>query len=74
MNGCDNIGSIQKEMELKDKGFKHNLQGLRVACDLEQVYGEWGIKVNCFYFMGNCEIIQNVNGESAIIILRDFVF
>ncbi len=52
MNGCDTLASFQDEMNLSDKGFKHNLQGLRVACDLEQLYGNPGLNLTNFTLWG----------------------
>lgn len=36
MTGCDDIKKINANMEDKYKGFKHNLQGLRVVMELEK--------------------------------------
>ncbi|RLC35857.1 hypothetical protein DRH29_05650, partial [candidate division Kazan bacterium] len=55
MSGCDELAPFQKKMKERDKGFKHNLQGLRVLCDLEVLRGKhtglnltnytlWGIR------------------------------
>lgn len=54
MTGCDLIKGINDNMKDEYKGFKHNLQGLRVAMDLEKIsrdfnglnltpYTLWGI-------------------------------
>lgn len=37
MNGCDDIKSINEDLEKEDKGFKHNWQELRVVMDLEEI-------------------------------------
>ena len=54
MTGCDDIRGINTNMDNKYKGFKHNLQGLRVVMSLEKIskkydglnltpYTLWGI-------------------------------
>lgn len=55
MNNCDSIASFQEKMEDSDKGFKHNLQSLRVTCDLEQSYDRSGLNLTNFTLWG----IQN---------------
>lgn len=52
MNGCDELANFQKSMKPCDKGFKHNLQGLRVTCDLEQLYGNPGLNLTNFTLWG----------------------
>lgn len=41
MNGCDDIKTINENLELEDKGFKHNLQSLKVVMELEQISKEY---------------------------------
>lgn len=41
MNGCDKIKNINKDLEEKQKGFKHNWQGVRVVMDLEEISKEY---------------------------------
>jgi len=52
MNNCDQLGEFQNKMELVDKGFKHNWQGLRVVCDLEKMYGNKGLNLTNFTLWG----------------------
>lgn len=52
MNNCDNLAKFQDKMADSDKGFKHNLQSLRVACDLEQTYGRKGLNLTNFTLWG----------------------
>ena len=52
MNNCDQLAEFQKNMENTDKGFKHNLQSLRVTCDLEQTYGRRGLNLTNFTLWG----------------------
>jgi dGTPase len=64
MCNCDRLADFQEKMKKDDLGFKHNLQGLRVVCDLEQLYGKpglnlsnytlWGIKHHTKDYWGNC--------------------
>lgn len=52
MNNCDKVAEFQNFAKPEDKGFKHNLQGLRVACDLEQLYGKPGLNLTNFTMWG----------------------
>ena len=52
MNNCDQLSSFQEEMKPDDKGFKHNLQSLRVACDLEKIYDIKGLNLTNFTLWG----------------------
>lgn len=52
MNGCDNLTEFQDLMEEEDKGFKHNLQGLRVTSELERIYGKIGLNLTNFTLWG----------------------
>jgi len=52
MSNCDQLAIFQNSMESKDKGFKHNLQSLRVTCDLEQLYGKKGLNLTNFTLWG----------------------
>ena len=45
MNGCDRFAKFQEHMSVDERGFKHNLQSLRVTCDLEQLYGKPGLNL-----------------------------
>lgn len=40
-NGCDNIAPFQDAMDFSVMGFKHNLQSVRIACDLEKTYKQF---------------------------------
>ena len=67
MNGCFEYYSINKNLEPKQKGFKHNLQGVRVATFLEKTdrdeepglnltkFTLWGIKAHTSSTYGECE-------------------
>lgn len=55
MSNCDQLAKFQDSMTSEDKGFKHNLQSLRVTCDLEQLYGKTGLNLTNFTLWG----IQN---------------
>lgn len=55
MSNCDQLAKFQSSMNREDKGFKHNLQSLRVACDLEHLYGKTGLNLTNFTLWG----IQN---------------
>ena len=52
MSNCDQLALFQNLMKSKDKGFKHNLQSLRVTCDLEQLYGKKGLNLTNFTLWG----------------------
>jgi dGTPase len=39
-------------MKADDKGFKHNLQSLRVVCDLEKIYDHQGLNLTNFVLWG----------------------
>jgi dGTPase len=50
MNGCD---YYSKNMETEKKGFKHNLQSVRVASQLEQgIYPNFGLNLTNFTLYG----------------------
>ena len=55
MSNCDQLANFQDSMKTEDKGFKHNLQSLRVTCDLEELYGKTGLNLTNFTLWG----IQN---------------
>ena len=69
MCNCDQLAEFQSKMKTDDFGFKHNLQSLRVACDLEQLYGKlglnlsnytlWGIKQHTRDHWGSCSFKNN---------------
>lgn len=52
MNNCDNLADCQNGMKDLHKGFKHNLQSLRVVCDLEQNYERTGLNLTNFTLWG----------------------
>jgi dGTPase len=52
MSNCDRLANFQNLMISRDQGFKHNLQSLRVACDLEQLYGNPGLNLTNFTLWG----------------------
>jgi len=69
MSGCDELAPFQQTMTEPDKGFKHNLQSLRVLCDLEVLrdkhsglnltdYTLWGIKNHTNSKWKPCKHIQ----------------
>ena len=83
MNNCDTLGNFQNEMKDCDKGFKHNLQSLRVLCDLEKIYGQRGLNLTNFTLWGiknhtssiykrKCEsfIQKNIGSEDPACYLR----
>lgn len=41
MTGCDDVKGVNTNMNNKDKGFKHNWQGLRVVMDLEKISDDY---------------------------------
>ena len=71
MNGCFDYYEYSRKLREEDKGFKHNLQGIRVACKLENDldkaekgqfglnltrYTLWGIKNHSsLYYKHGCE-------------------
>jgi len=74
MCNCDELAEFQNEMKTDDFGFKHNLQSLRVVCDLEQLYGNpglnlsnytlWGIKQHTDDQWGDCSF---KNGKKCML-------
>lgn len=52
MNNCDHLADFQEKMCDQHKGFKHNLQSLRVTCDLEQSYGKAGLNLSNYTLWG----------------------
>lgn len=52
MNNCDKLADCQNGMQDSPKGFKHNLQSLRVVCDLEQNYERTGLNLTNFTLWG----------------------
>lgn len=52
MNNCETVSDFQNSMEITDKGFKHNWQGLRVVVDLEKIYGRPGLNLTNFTLWG----------------------
>jgi dGTPase len=40
VNGCYEVAPFQQRLRLEDKGFKHNLQSVRVTCRLTQLYSD----------------------------------
>jgi dGTPase len=77
MNGCDQIGDFQGSMKPNNKGFKHNYQGLRVVCELENLYRKKGLNLSNFALWGilnhtskeykRCEYVKNIDGENCFI-------
>lgn len=51
-NGCYKLIDQQNNLERKDKGFKHNLQGLRVTSELETLYENVGLNLTNFTLWG----------------------
>ncbi len=52
MNGCDIVSEFQQAFKKNQKGFKHNLQSLRVLNDLERMYGKVGLNLTNFTLWG----------------------
>ncbi len=52
MCGCDKLAEFQLEMKNKDKGFKHNWQGIRVLSELEQRYNSFGLNLTNYTLWG----------------------
>lgn len=71
MNGCYAYYGYDNALNPGDKGFKHNLQSVRVACDLEDMYKEeghglnltrytlWGIQNHSSRAYKDCEFYNN---------------
>lgn len=62
MNNCEQLGIPVND---KNQGFKHNLQSLRVLCDLEgelnlSKYTLWGIANHSKLQYSDCKIKQNI--------------
>ncbi|NIA23830.1 MAG: dNTP triphosphohydrolase [Proteobacteria bacterium] len=62
---CDFLGGLSTELKIEDMGFKHNLQGVRVAADLTDLYENlpglnlsnytlWGIQNHTSKFWKKC--------------------
>lgn len=72
MNGCYELIEHQGGLKEEDKGFKHNLQGLRVTSELERLYDHvglnltnftlWGIKNHTKSSYGKCKSLS-LNGR-----------
>ena len=52
MESCDPLADFQQCMGPSEKGFKHNLQGIRVVSDLERLYGKAGLNLTNFTLWG----------------------
>ncbi len=52
LNNCDKMGDFQDDMAAKDKGFKHNYQGLRVLADKENIYDYQGLNISSYTLWG----------------------
>jgi len=52
MNGCYRLIDQQGNFTDEDKGFKHNLQGLRVTNELETLYENVGLNLSNFTMWG----------------------
>lgn len=74
MNGCFEYYGYNNDLREEDKGFKHNLQGLRVACELEDSlddnnnlskglnltkYTLWGIQNHSSLKYKECDYCKN---------------
>ncbi len=76
MSNCDQLANFQSFMRNSDFGFKHNLQSLRVICDLEQLYGKsslnltnftlWGIKHHTKDKWGLCSFFNEAENKCMI--------
>ena len=62
---CDSLGGLATDLQINDMGFKHNLQGVRVAAELSDLYENipglnltnytlWGIKNHTSLFWKKC--------------------
>ena len=69
MNNCGNFSEAQKCLQENDKGFKHNLQSIRVCCELNRIYPNvmgmnltnftlWGIRNHSSVEWKSCEFMQ----------------
>jgi dGTPase len=72
MNNCDILDKYDIELGEAQKGFKHNLQGLRILCDIEKISRDynginitketlWGIAHHSKLYLGKCEKLDNDN-------------
>jgi dGTPase len=71
---CDKLGGLAPKIHHKKMGFKHNLQGVRVTSDLDQLYGNvsglnlsnftlWGIYNHSSKYWKKCGFrVKNANG------------
>ncbi len=62
---CDNLGGLSTDLKIEDMGFKHNLQGVRVAAQVADLYENvpglnltnytlWGIQNHTGKFWKKC--------------------
>jgi dGTPase len=70
MNNCGNFSEAQGHLNEQDKGFKHNLQSVRVCCDLNKIYPNisgmnltnftlWGIQNHSSLSLKNCGYFED---------------
>lgn len=75
MNGCVDLYNYGRVLNKKEKGFKHNLQGVRIVCQLEKGYENdcglnlsnytvWGIMNHSSKEYATCQF-KNTNGIKA---------
>lgn len=81
MNGCDNVKTINENLDSRDKGFKHNLQSLKVVMELEQISNDydglnltdntlWGILNHSKLEYGECN--KRIKGISKCSLRQSF--
>jgi dGTPase len=78
MNNCEILDKYGIELDEKRRGFKHNLQGLRILCDIEKKSREyngiditketlWGIARHTEKIWKKCKKIDNDNNLSCLL-------
>ena len=78
MNNCDFIGKEVINFSEKERGFKHNLQGLRILCDIEKQSRDYpgkNITVDTLWGIANhsdikCEECKFLNDKDSRCSLR----
>jgi dGTPase len=60
-SGCDQLGSLNPSGNIKEAGFKHNLQGIRICSETSSLYANFlGLNLSNFTLWG----IQNHTGKN----------
>ncbi|MFH2064734.1 MAG: dGTP triphosphohydrolase [Pseudomonadota bacterium] len=74
---CDRLGGLAPDINIKQMGFKHNLQGIRVTADLDLLYHSasglnlsnytlWGICNHTSKYWKKCGYRQEIEEEKYI--------